>query len=360
LVTGADEAKSFVGTEGFIPPEGPGSAQADIFGLGRLLYEAATGKDRCDFPDLPVDLDSWSGPERSGLLELNEILTRACAPEASQRHANADELAGDLNVLLAGRSIRRAYGIERRSRRATQIIGIAVLTALVALAASWFQQTQRRRAEERAGKEAALRGRAEAAESRAREELRASLLNQALALASSGEADRRTRALAALKAAAGIRAGIDLRNAAIAALAAPELRVVRRWSLPATEILASRPDRQLGRYMRWNADHTISIHAIDDDTELLRLPPVPTLADYGVFSADGSWLAVKYHDNVLVVWNLSSRTQRLAVRDIGLFAFTPDSRRLIAVRTEGHLQLFDLASGREAGTARHTCSLSCR
>ena len=348
LVTGADEAKSFVGTEGFIPPEGPGSAQADIFGLGRLLYEAATGKDRCDFPDLPVDLDSWSSAERGGLLELNEILTRACAPKASQRHANAAELAGDLNVLLAGRSIRRAYGIEHRSRRATQIIGIAVLTALAALAASWFQQTQRRRAEERAGQEAALRGRAEAAESRAREELRASLLNQALALTSSGEPDRRTRALAALKDAAKIRAGIDLRNAAIAALAAPELRVVRHWSLPPTDTLGSRPDRHLTRYMRWNSDNSVSVHAIGDDTELLRLPPASTYADYGVFSPDGSWLAVKYHDSVLRVWSLSSRTQRLVVRDIALFAFTPDSLRLIASRTEGHLQLFDLASGREA------------
>src|SRR6185436_1394385 len=103
------------------------------------------------------------------------------------------------------------------------------------LAASWFQQTQRRRAEERAGEEAALRGRAEAAESRAREELRASLLNQALALTSSGEAGRRTRALAALKDAARIRLGIDLRNAAIAALAAPDLRVVRLWKLPVTD-----------------------------------------------------------------------------------------------------------------------------
>lgn len=352
LVTGADEAKSFVGTEGFIPPEGPGSAQADIFGLGRLLYEAATGKDRCDFPDLPVDLDAWPGAERSGLLELNEILTRACAPNPSQRHANAAEVAGDLNVVLAGRSIRRAYGIEHRARRATQIIGIAVLTALVALAASWFQRTQRRRAEERAAQEEALRGRAEAAESRAREELRASLLSQARALTSSGEADRRTRALAALKEAAKIRAGIDLRNAAIAALTAPELRVVRRWSLPATGVLASRPDHSLKRYMRWNSDHTISVHSIEDDAELLRLPPTAALADFGTFAPDGSWLAVKYHDNVLRVWNLSSRTQRLAIPDIALFAFTPDSQRLIATRTQGQLQLFDLASGREAARQR--------
>ncbi|HEX4824323.1 MAG TPA: WD40 repeat domain-containing serine/threonine-protein kinase [Candidatus Polarisedimenticolaceae bacterium] len=348
LVTGADEAKSFVGTEGFIPPEGPGSTQADIFGLGRLLYEAATGKDRCDFPDLPGELDAWPASERSGLMELNEILSRACAPKASERHANAAELAGDLNVLLAGRSIRRVYGNEHRARRATQIIGIAVLTALLALGASWFQQSQRRQAEERAGREAALRGRAEAAEGRAREDLRASLLNQALALTSSSEVDRRTRALAAIKAAAKIRPGIDLRNAAIAALTAPELRVVRQWSLPATDVLASRPDRQLRRYMRWNSDRTVSVHSIENDAELLRLPPAGSPADFGTFSPDGSWLAVKYRDNVLGVWNLSAHTQSLVVGNIALFAFTPDSRRLIAARTEGHLQVFDLASGRES------------
>jgi serine/threonine protein kinase len=348
LVTGADEAKSFVGTEGFIPPEGPGSTQADIFGLGRLLYEAATGKDRCDFPDLPGDLDAWPASERSGLLELNEILARACAPKPSQRHANAAELAGDLNVLLAGRSIRRAYGIEHRSRRATQIIGIAVFTALAALGVSGFQRTQRRRAEERAGQEAALRERAVAAESRAREDLRASLLNQALALTSSGEPDRRTRALAALKDAAKIRAGIDLRNAAIAALAAPELRVVRAWGLPTTDILASRPDRQLRRYMRWNADHSVSVHSMENDAELMRLPAVAGFADYGAFSPDGLWLAVKYHDGVLRVFSLPTRAERLVIRDIALFAFTPDSRRLIADRTEGRLELFDLESGREA------------
>jgi WD40 repeat protein len=173
-------------------------------------------------------------------------------------------------------------------------------------------------------------------------------LNQALALTNSGEPDRRTQALAALKEAAGIRPGIDLRNAAIAALAAPELRVVRRWSVPATDKLASRPDRQLRRYMRWNSDRTVSVHSIDDDEELLRLPPAPSLADYGVFSPDGSLLAVKYHDRALRVWSLSSRTERFVVRDVGLFAFTPDSRRLIADRSEGHLQLFDLPSGREA------------
>jgi hypothetical protein len=70
----------------------------------------------------------------------------------------------------------------------------------------------------------------------------------------------------------------------------------------------------------------VSVHAIGDDAELLRLPAAATMADYGLFSPDGSWLAVKYHDAELRVWSLSSRTQRLVIRDIALFVFTSDSR----------------------------------
>lgn len=46
LVADLGNPQSLVGTEGYIPPEGPGSAQADIYSLGKVLYEAATGKDR--------------------------------------------------------------------------------------------------------------------------------------------------------------------------------------------------------------------------------------------------------------------------------------------------------------------------
>ncbi len=43
---------SFVGTEGYVPPEGPGTAQADVFSLGKVIYEVSTGKDRLDFPEV--------------------------------------------------------------------------------------------------------------------------------------------------------------------------------------------------------------------------------------------------------------------------------------------------------------------
>ncbi len=83
--------RSFVGTEGFVAPEGPGTAQSDIFSLGMVLYEAATGKDRLDFPDLPstkegdADIELWK--------RLNRVICRACAHKAEERFLTAHDMA---------------------------------------------------------------------------------------------------------------------------------------------------------------------------------------------------------------------------------------------------------------------------
>jgi serine/threonine protein kinase/WD40 repeat protein len=346
LVTGADEARSFVGTEGFIPPEGPGSVQADVFGLGRVLYEAATGKDRCDYPELPDDLHAWGAPEREGLLELNEILARACAPEVSDRYANAAELAGDLNLLLAGRSVRRAHGIERRLRVATRVVGVAVVVALAALGVSWLQHG-------RAKRETALRERAEQAEATAREQLRDSLLHQAEALLGSSEPDRRTHALESLRQAAAISAGLDLRNAALAALSTPELRVVRRWDPRTAEALESVPDARLERYAMRNTDGSMSILAIGDDKELLRLPAVgDRTVHYAVFAPDGLSLAVRYDDLALRVWDLGTRTVRATLPGIHTLAFALHERTLVALDDDGYVHIVDAATGRTVASVR--------
>jgi WD40 repeat protein/serine/threonine protein kinase len=345
LVTGLDEARSFVGTEGFIPPEGPGTVQADIFGLGRLLYEAATGKDRCEFPDLPSDLDQW--PDRTSLLELNEILSRACAPEPAERHANAAALAGDLNVLLSGRSIRHTYGIERRLKRATLATGVAALLALLTAGGVWFQRAQRQRADMRAAQEALLRQRVERSEKTGRERLRESLLQQALALTVSSEPDRRARSLEALHSAAEIRPGKDLRDAAVAALATPELHVIRRWSADNVEAAASRPDTTLTRYLQLRHDGGLEVRRMVDDSDLVRLPSKGEHADFGIFSTDGKWLAVKYADASLWVWNLDTGTNLLASSRVegSSFAFTPDSSAVLAGQQDGEVRLVDLRAG---------------
>ncbi|MBI3191839.1 MAG: serine/threonine protein kinase, partial [Pedosphaera parvula] len=105
LVTGADETRSFVGTEGYVPPEGPGTPRADLFALGKVLYEMCTGRDRQDFPELPTNLREL--PERKELLELNQVIGLACAGEARRRYGSAKAMHADLRLLERGRSVRR-------------------------------------------------------------------------------------------------------------------------------------------------------------------------------------------------------------------------------------------------------------
>ncbi|TAE76820.1 MAG: PEGA domain-containing protein [Verrucomicrobia bacterium] len=98
--------RTFVGTEGFVPPEGPGSAQADVYSLGKVLYEIATGKDRMEFPELPDELPS--GAERKRWLALNQIICDACEPQLSKRRiSSAGELADALRRLQDGKRRRR-------------------------------------------------------------------------------------------------------------------------------------------------------------------------------------------------------------------------------------------------------------
>jgi WD40 repeat protein len=129
LVADINEARSFVGTEGFIPPEGPGTPQADVYGLGKVLYEASTGKDRHKFPELPTRLDQI--PEREEFRELNEVLLRACSLEPSSRYATAKDMYADLLVLAQGKSVRRRRQLERGLSRLKRIAVVTVLALAV-------------------------------------------------------------------------------------------------------------------------------------------------------------------------------------------------------------------------------------
>src|SRR5262249_44439388 len=112
LVAALKEAHSYVGTEGFIPPEGPGTPQADLYSLGKVLYEVSTGKDRHEFPVLPAQ---WSeSPEYAGLLELNEVILHSCDQNPAKRFASAWEMHGELLLVLNGKSVRRLRVLERR------------------------------------------------------------------------------------------------------------------------------------------------------------------------------------------------------------------------------------------------------
>src|SRR5437867_5880711 len=92
--------QSFVGTEGYVPPEGPGTPRADIYSLGKLLYETCTGKDRLDFPEIDSQLSTR--PVRERLLQLNDVLMKACANDPRKRYESAAEMHRDLAALERG------------------------------------------------------------------------------------------------------------------------------------------------------------------------------------------------------------------------------------------------------------------
>jgi serine/threonine protein kinase len=125
LVTDASDQCSIVGTEGYLPPEGPGTPQADIFALGKVLYEAATGMDRREFPKLPEDLRAW--PDAKLVLELNEIVLRACAREADERYATCQKMHQELALLESGKSVKRKRNVQAARKLG---IGAAVVGAL--------------------------------------------------------------------------------------------------------------------------------------------------------------------------------------------------------------------------------------
>src|SRR5205823_3861316 len=76
LVALVADARSFVGTEGFIPPEGPGSPQADLYSLGIVLYVLSTGKSHQDFPEPPADLSAQQN--HAQWLEFDAVIHKAC------------------------------------------------------------------------------------------------------------------------------------------------------------------------------------------------------------------------------------------------------------------------------------------
>jgi serine/threonine protein kinase len=119
LVAAASAGLAFVGTEGFVPPEGAGTPAADVFSLGMVLYELATGLDGRHYPRLPPHLSGW--PDRRALLELNEVLVRACEPTPAARCPDASTLFGELLLLQAGKSVRRLRTAERRAARKLRV-----------------------------------------------------------------------------------------------------------------------------------------------------------------------------------------------------------------------------------------------
>jgi serine/threonine protein kinase len=90
---------TLVGTLGYMPPppEPAGTVQADIYGLGMVLYVIHTGQEPALFPEVSTTL--VANPDPEAFLPLNAAILKACQPDRAQRYISARELCSALQDL---------------------------------------------------------------------------------------------------------------------------------------------------------------------------------------------------------------------------------------------------------------------
>ncbi|MGH9836440.1 MAG: protein kinase domain-containing protein, partial [Blastocatellia bacterium] len=136
-----------VGTVAYMSPEQMRGeeldARSDIFSLGCVLYEAATGKRPFDGPSALTILHEIAtvdppppGAIRLGLPnEFDAIIRRALAKDKEQRHGSAKELAAELRNLQTP----EFKGREEKRKRTQRTTALAAIAALIVLAVGlWF------------------------------------------------------------------------------------------------------------------------------------------------------------------------------------------------------------------------------
>jgi WD40 repeat protein len=292
LVTEASAALTFVGTEGFVPPEGPGAPGADVFALGKLLYELVTGLDRHDYPRLPPELHAWS--DRKEVLELNEVLIRACEPHPDQRHLDAAALLDDLLLLQAGKSVRQLRKAERRLARALKIAAVLALIAGVAGLGAYIER--QRANEEMAGRLAA-------------EAERDTLRQRKVYISTVGDAQNAIQqeafglARQLLEEARPRDRATDWRGFEWAALwraAQGDHSMVLRPDGPAIQSLAVSPDQ--GLLAASSTDRTTTLYDLATRTEVRKVAGPALL---GGFSADGRWLVGSDAQRAVQRWRVA-------------------------------------------------------
>ena len=150
--------------------------------------------------------------------------------------------------------------------------------------------------------------------------------------------------------AAKIAPGIDLRNEAIACLALPDLRFVRKsreFNQPRGSVCV---DGRHDRYAVARPDGGIEICGLANDETLLRLPGKDgTFPQWLSFSDDARWLFVTFSDKSCRLMDLASGRMLWELTDAPgatIAEFLPN-RRQVAIREadDRALAIYDLATG---------------
>ncbi|MFO0849863.1 MAG: protein kinase [Gemmataceae bacterium] len=290
-------AGDVIGTLRYMAPErfdGAGDHRADVYALGLTLYELLTlrpayqAASRARLVELAVAAD----PPRPRAVDpavprdLETVVLKAIRRDPAERYQTAAELADDLRRYQEDRPIRARRATLRElawrwCRRNPAVAGLLTLVGL--LLAGGVVGGAVATANYKAKADEALRAErdADAARRETAVQLWRSQLNAARANTRSGLPGQRFESLEQLKTAlaAASESGLTeedrkhFRDVAAAALALPDLEVVKEWDGFPRDTNFIAVDAALERYARASADGAVCIRRVADDAVLYSLPP---------------------------------------------------------------------------------------
>jgi eukaryotic-like serine/threonine-protein kinase len=368
---GEDLSKSqdLAGTLRYMAPErfrGASDCRCDVYALGATLYELLTlrpafeGQDQLRLieriahapPVPPRQID------RRIPRDLETIVLKAMAKDPGDRFATAQKMADELKLFLENRPLtlrsipvhdRLWRWCKRDPRLAAATVtaaGLMTLLAFVSTVAAFviYDRNQQFVLDNQKIQQAVA-------------QLSDGLQAEARAGRFSRQIGQRYEGLATLTKAAGIvrdlklpRGRFDsLRDEAIACLALPDLKPVGRDITWPEGALAFAFNAAMTRYAIRFRDGTIQVRRVTDDQVTARFP---ARGDREIFvfgfSPDGRYLATTNQPgNALAVWDIDRGTS--AVHDLGEIRldsarFSPDSRRMGVLHTDGEFVVHDLGA----------------
>jgi WD40 repeat protein len=351
LVGLTDETRTFVGTVGFIPPEGPGQPGADVYALGKVLYEAVTGLDIESFPNWPDDWVLGDVPE--GVLEFFEIVLKACEGDAARRYPSAARMHADLALLQSGQSIRRVRSLERRLRRLRQAALFSGAALVAAGGVAWFSTWRAGVERINSEREERLRKRAEAAERDGREQLFASLLARAAGEREDARADARREGLRAVAAAARIHPeSVSLRSAAAGVLALADLSIERTIAGPTGRFARVSANPVADEYATLDDDGQIRCLSLLGDSERIVLSPREPVDFFIGYSPDGHWFGARTESGRIHFWDTRSGAlawTNLVYGSVADFDFLAQRDQIATATTDGVITRINIADGLHLG-----------